>query len=238
MKRTSQTAGTKWQNLPTNQTGVWLLVLFPRNRATTVTQHSLQRIRIRHCYPTNLNKLNAVEPRSRSDPAGSGRIQTNLTQIRHQDHTFSTGSTRNSRRQQRSTETKEKEKETYEAVVVDGVDVLLLGDHVAEAAARRVLEGDAGRLGAEDAVDVVAVVELVVEALGHLDGLGGVAVLHDDEVVRLEEGPPHLKEVEVADRRDHDVQLVLEQRRRGDRRPGDSHRARHCRWWWWRCLVT
>jgi hypothetical protein len=124
--------------------------------------------------------------------------------------------------------------ETYEAVVVDGVDVLLLGDHVAEAAARRVLEGDAGRLGAEDAVDVVAVVELVVEALGHLDGLGRVAVLHDDEVVRLEEGPPHLKEVEVADRRDHDVQLVLEQRRRGGRRPRDRHRARHCRWWW--CL--
>jgi hypothetical protein len=124
--------------------------------------------------------------------------------------------------------------ETYEAVVVDGVDVLLLGDHVAEAAARRVLEGDAGRLGAEDAVDVVAVVELVVEALGHLDGLGRVAVLHDDEVVRLEEGPPHLKEVEVADRRDHDVQLVLEQRRRGDRRPWDRHRARHCRWW---CLA-
>ena len=126
-------------------------------------------------------------------------------------------------------------KEAYEAVVVDGVDVLLLGDHVAEAAARGVLEGDAGGLGAEDAVDVVAVVELVVEALGHLDGLGGVAVLHDDEVVGLEEGPPHLEEVEVADRRDHDVELVLEQRRRGDRRPRDRHRARHCRrrWWCW-----
>jgi hypothetical protein len=55
-------------------------------------------------------------------------------------------------------------------------------------------------------------------------------------VVRLEEGPPHLEEVEVADRRDHDVQLVLEQRRRGDRRPRDRHRASHCRWWWWRCL--
>jgi len=135
-------------------------------------------------------------------------------------------------------ETREKkEAGAYEAVVVDGVDVLLLGDHVAEAAARRVLEGDAGGLGAEDAVDVVAVVELVVEALGHLDGLGGVAVLHDDEVVGLEEGPPHLEEVEVADRRDHDVQLVLEQRRRGDRRPRDRHRARHCRrsWWWWWC---
>ena len=104
-------------------------------------------------------------------------------------------------------------KETHEAVVVDCVDVLLLGDHVAEAAARGVLEGDARRPGAEDLVDVVAVVELVVEALGDADGLAGVAVLHDDEVVRLEEGPPHLQEVQVADRRDDDVQLVLERRR-------------------------
>jgi len=103
-------------------------------------------------------------------------------------------------------------KETHEAVVVDCVDVLLLGDHVAEAAARGVLEGDARRPGAEDLVDVVAVVELVVEALGDADGLAGVAVLHDDEVVGLEEGPPHLQEVEVADRRDDDVQLVLERR--------------------------
>jgi len=96
-------------------------------------------------------------------------------------------------------------RETHEAVVVDCVDVLLLGDHVAEAAARGVLEGDARRPGAEDLVDVVAVVELVVEPLGHLDRLGRVAVLHDDEVVRLEEGPPHLQEVQVADRRDDDV---------------------------------
>ena len=51
----------------------------------------------------------------------------------------------------------------------DGVDVLL-GDHVAQAAAGRVLEGDAGGLGPQHAVDVV---ELVVEALGDADGLAG-----------------------------------------------------------------
>jgi hypothetical protein len=111
---------------------------------------------------------------------------------------------------------------THEAVVIDGVDVLLLGDHVAEAAAGGVLEGDAVRLGPQDAVDVVAVVELVVEAFGDTDGLAGVAVLHDDEVVGMEEGPPHLQEVEVADRRDDDVQLVLEHRRRRVRG------GRHC----------
>jgi hypothetical protein len=43
------------------------------------------------------------------------------------------------------------------------------GDQVAEAAARRVLEGDAGRAGGEDPVDVGAVVELVVEAVSLLD---------------------------------------------------------------------
>jgi hypothetical protein len=94
---------------------------------------------------------------------------------------------------------------THEVVVIDGVDVLLLGDHVAEAAAGGVLEGNAVCLGPQDAVDVVAVVELVVEAFGGTDGLAGVAVLHDDEVVGLEEGPPHLQEVEAADRWDDDV---------------------------------
>jgi len=49
----------------------------------------------------------------------------------------------------------------------------LEGDHVAQAAAGRVLEGDAGGLGPQHAVDVVVVVELVVEALGDADGLAG-----------------------------------------------------------------
>ena len=102
---------------------------------------------------------------------------------------------------------------TYEAVVVDGEDVLLLGDHVAEAATSGVLEGNAGGPGAEDAVDVVAVVELVVEAVGDFDGLGRIAVLYDDEVVRLEERPPHLEEVEVPDCGDHDVQLIFQKGR-------------------------
>ncbi|THU54005.1 hypothetical protein C4D60_Mb10t20400 [Musa balbisiana] len=69
----------------------------------------------------------------------------------------------------------------YEAVVVDGVDVFLLGDHVAEAAAGGILEGDAGGLGAQDAFDVVAVVELVIEPLRHPDRLARVPVLHHDQ---------------------------------------------------------
>ncbi|CAL9131961.1 unnamed protein product, partial [Musa textilis] len=104
--------------------------------------------------------------------------------------------------------------DAHEAVVVD------------------VVEGDAGGLGAEDAVDVVAVVELVVEAVGDPDRLAGVAVLDDDEVVGLEEGAPHRQEVQVADRRDHDVELVLEQgsarrRRRRQGRPAHHVQRSH-----------
>jgi len=56
---------------------------------------------------------------------------------------------------------------THEAVVVDGVDVLLLGDHVSEAAAaRRVLEGDAVGLAPQDPVDVIAVVQVSQEKPG------------------------------------------------------------------------
>ena len=119
--------------------------------------------------------------------------------------------------------------DTNEAVVVDGEDVLLFGDQVTEAAAGGVLEGDAGGLGAEDAVDVVAVVELVVEAVGDPDRLAGVAVLDDDEVVWLEEGAPHLQEVQVADRRDHDVELVLEQGNARRRRRRQGRPAHHVR---------
>ncbi|KAM1799813.1 hypothetical protein ACFX12_033707 [Malus domestica] len=68
------------------------------------------------------------------------------------------------------------------AIIVDGEDVLFLGDHVAEASASRVLERDARRLGTQNPVDVVAVVELVIKAFRDLDFLRRVAVLDDDEV--------------------------------------------------------
>ncbi|GER45285.1 UvrABC system protein B [Striga asiatica] len=96
------------------------------------------------------------------------------------------------------------------AIVIYGEDVLLLGDHVAEAPARGVFEGDARGLLAKDSVDIISVVELVIEAIRNLDGLVRVAVLDDDQMVGFEEGPPHLEEVEVADSRDHDVELVFQ----------------------------
>ncbi|CAL9109843.1 unnamed protein product, partial [Musa acuminata var. zebrina] len=90
-----------------------------------------------------------------------------------------------------------------------------------------VVEGDAGGLGAEGPV-----VELVVEAVGDPDRLAGVAVLDEDEVVGLEEGASHLQEVHVADRRHHDVELVLERgiarrRRRRQGRPAHHVQRSH-----------
>lgn len=99
---------------------------------------------------------------------------------------------------------------THEAIIVDCEDVLLLRHHEAEAAACAVFEGDARGLGPEDAVDIVAVEKLVVESLRDLDGLSGIAILHDDEVVRLEEWPPLLEEVEITDGGDDNVELIFE----------------------------
>jgi hypothetical protein len=110
---------------------------------------------------------------------------------------------------------------TYKAIIIDGVDVLLLGDHVTEAAAGGVFERNAGRFGTQNLFDMVAIVELVDEAFGDLDDLRWVTVLDYDEVVWLKERPPHLQEVQVPNRGNHDVQLVLEQRHRRDR--GSSH---------------
>ena len=53
--------------------------------------------------------------------------------------------------------------------------------------------------------------------------LRGISVLDDDQMVRLKKRPPHLEEVEVSDGRDHDVELVFQQRRRVHR---DSHGVR------------
>lgn len=102
----------------------------------------------------------------------------------------------------------ETEKAAYKAIIVDGVDVLLLRDHVAKAATGAVLEGNARGLGPKYTIDVVAVVKLEVEAFRNLDGSRGITVLHNDQVVGLEEGPPHFQEIKVANGGDHNVQLV------------------------------
>nr|GMD37512.1 hypothetical protein C4D60_Mb10t20400 [Ipomoea batatas] len=63
---------------------------------------------------------------------------------------------------------KERER-AYKAVIINGIDVLLLGNHVAKATASGILEGNAGSLGAQNPVDVIAVVELIVKPVGDPD---------------------------------------------------------------------
>nr|GMD30820.1 putative tRNA (guanine(26)-N(2))-dimethyltransferase 2 [Ipomoea batatas] len=54
---------------------------------------------------------------------------------------------------------------------VGQTDVLLLGNHVAKATASGILEGNAGSLGTQNPVDVIAVVELIVKPVGDPDSL-------------------------------------------------------------------
>nr|GMC73781.1 hypothetical protein Ccrd_022478 [Ipomoea batatas] len=112
--------------------------------------------------------------------------------------------------------TSKTEAETYKAVIINSIDILLLGDHEAEAAAGGILEGNAGSFGTQNAVDIVAVVELIVEPLGHADGLCRIAVLNYNQMVGLEERPPLLQEVQISDRGDHDIQLVFQNRGSGN----------------------
>jgi hypothetical protein len=96
------------------------------------------------------------------------------------------------------------------AIIINCEDIFLLGDHVVEATTGAILEGDTGGLGAEDPVDIVYVIELVIEALGHFGGLRWISILHNDEVIRLKEWPPHLEKIQVPDRGYHHIQLVLQ----------------------------
>lgn len=115
----------------------------------------------------------------------------------------------------------EREKRTHKAIIINGEDILLFGDHIAKAAASRVLKGNAIGSRTENPIDVVAIIELIIEALRDLDDLGRVPILDDNEMVGLEEGSPHLEEVEVSDGGDDDVELILEQC--GCRGGGISH---------------
>lgn len=73
-----------------------------------------------------------------------------------------------------------------EAVIIDGINILLLAHHVPKAAASRVFEADAPGLVPEDSLDVVSVIQLVVESLRNLNLSRRISVLNYDNVIRLE----------------------------------------------------
>ena len=68
----------------------------------------------------------------------------------------------------------------YKAIIINGVDVLLLRHHVPKAPASRVLEGDARRLRTKNAVNIIPIVELIIEPFRDLDSPRRIAILDDD----------------------------------------------------------
>lgn len=100
---------------------------------------------------------------------------------------------------------------TYKAVIINGVDILLLGNHVAKAAASRILKGNARSFRTQNPIDVVTIVEFIIKTFRNLNDLWRVTVLNNDEMVRLEKGPPHLKKIEVSDGGYDDIELIFQQ---------------------------
>jgi len=82
----------------------------------------------------------------------------------------------------------------HEAIVVDGINIPLLRDHVSKTTAGRVFERNAPGLVAEDALNIIAVIELVIEARRNFNLAGWVTILNYDDVVRLKKGAPGNRE--------------------------------------------
>jgi len=114
-----------------------------------------------------------------------------------------------------------------EAIVINGEDILLLRHHVPKASTSRILKRDTRSLRSEDSVNVVPVVELVVVTFRDMDLLRWISVLDDDQMVRLKKRPPHLEEIEVSDSRNHDIELIFQQRSRVHRKTNSIRRLNH-----------
>lgn len=109
-----------------------------------------------------------------------------------------------------STHTQQLRGSTYKAVIINGINELLLGNQETKATTGTILEGDAIGLGTKNAVDVIAIVELIVEALRDPDHLSGISILDDDQMVWLKEWPPVLQEVQAPYGWYHYVYLILQ----------------------------
>ncbi|KVH99295.1 hypothetical protein Ccrd_022478 [Cynara cardunculus var. scolymus] len=101
--------------------------------------------------------------------------------------------------------------DTYKAIIVNGEDILLLGNHITEATTSRILKGDARRFRTENSVDIITIVEFIIETFGYFDDFRRIAILYDDQMVGLEEWPPHLEEIEVSDCGNDDVEFIFQQ---------------------------
>lgn len=103
-----------------------------------------------------------------------------------------------------------KDWKTHKTVIINGVDVFLFRHHIAKASASRVLKGDARCPWTKNLVDIIAVIQLIIKTRRDLNGFGRVTILNNDQVIRLEKWPPHLKEIKVPDCGDHNVKLIFQ----------------------------
>lgn len=58
---------------------------------------------------------------------------------------------------------------TYKAIIVNGEDILLLGDHITKATTSRIFEGYARSLRSQNSVDVITIVEFIIETFRYFD---------------------------------------------------------------------
>lgn len=175
------------------QTSVWLLQFCTQKKNLSIKSETCNKKRVNQTNPNSqlLNQLYLVINSVRKN-----KTKNSLTDT-HRDIKYKTKTN------------------TYKAIIINGEDVLLLGHQEAKAPTSRVLEGDAASLWTQNPVDIVPIVQLVVVPIWDPDGFGGVTILDNDEVVWLQEWPPHFQEIEVPDCGDHYVKLIFQ------------------RWWHW-----
>lgn len=106
----------------------------------------------------------------------------------------------------------QKKETTYKAIIINGENILLFGDHVAKAPTSRILKGNARGLGTQNPVNIITIVQLIVKTIRNLDGLRRITILNNDQMIRLKKGPPHLQEIKIPDGGYHNIKLIFQQR--------------------------
>lgn len=138
-----------------------------------------------------------------------------IQEIKHKKTPKKRGKKKNESQQAKSSR-------SYKAIIINCIDVLLLGNHIAEASTSRILEGNARGLRTQNPIDIIPIVEFIVESFRDLDGLRWVTILNNDQMVLLEKGPPHLQEIQVSDRGDDDIEFIFQ------KGSGFDRSSRHC----------
>ena len=99
---------------------------------------------------------------------------------------------------------------TYKTIIINSVNVLLLGDQETKAPAAPILKGDATGFWTQNSVDIVPIVEVIVKAIWDFNNLSRITILNYDQMVWLKKWPPHLQKIQTPNCWDHNIQLILQ----------------------------